>query len=149
MATLAKEVYDLWKNHIMSKVNRPTLEVKCDQKTENFRTGARKFLLDGLKRTESGGSSETLDNDTKICKIKTKKEDSKNKESDADSVEVLAEYIEREVYQTTRRLVNNTYRRTIRKLVFTLRHQSENRVAVVTSTLSVEEFVKQCVKSLA
>ncbi|KAK8734269.1 hypothetical protein OTU49_006099 [Cherax quadricarinatus] len=156
VAEAAKEVYSLWKEHILSKVNRSLIEVKCDPKTESFRKTARRMLLDSLKKTEGGDQQEhnepqrdKTENDQEKCK--SKKADEKMKhgcsKDNYDSIEVLAEYIERDVYQATRRLVNNTYRRTIRKLVFTLRHKSDVRYSVTSSALPVAELIKQHLKS--
>lgn len=153
VAAAAKEVYKLWKDHVLSKVNRPTLEVRCDNKTQSFRKTARQMLLDALKKSEDGESSggcdvpkrERTQKDGEQYEIKRTQEKLKTKDDkdECDTIEVLAEYLERDVYQATRRLVNNAYRRTIRKLVFTLRHQHDMRLAVRSSKVSVEEFVKQ------
>ncbi|XP_047501165.1 transcription elongation factor A N-terminal and central domain-containing protein 2-like [Penaeus chinensis] len=158
IAAEAKKVYKLWKDHLHSKVGRPVIEVKCDLKTQNFRNSARQMILDGLKR-EDGAEGQSSDEakeqekrkekkDTKH-KSKRKKSEDEDEDKDAkdkkecDSIEVLAEYIEREVYQSTKRLINKPYKRTIRKLVFTLRHQKDVRLSVVSSSLSVKDFVKQ------
>ncbi|XP_042204301.1 transcription elongation factor A N-terminal and central domain-containing protein 2-like [Homarus americanus] len=152
VAAAAKEVYGLWKDHVLSKVNRPLLEVKCDPKTQGFRDTARRMIFDALMKTESGDSSseDQVTNKEEIQrdeeKSKTKKKQKDVKDSSKVKVEALAEYIERDVYQATRRLVNKAYRRTIRTLVFTFKHQSDVRVAVKSSTLSVEELVKQHLK---
>lgn len=153
VAAAAKEVYKLWKDHVLSKVNKPTIEVRCDAKTQSFRNTARQMLLDALKRSEGEQSSvgcdvpriERIQEDGEHCEIKRAQEKLTRKDGkdEFDTTEVLAEYLERDVYQTTRRLVNNAYRRTIRKLVFTLRHQHDIRQAVRSSKVSVEEFVKQ------
>lgn len=157
IAAEAKKVYKLWKDHLLSKVGRPVIEVKCDLKTQNFRNSARQMILDGLKREEGAEEGQSSDETKKEEKRKEKKDakhkskrkktededkDAKDKE-ECDSIEVLAEYIEREVYQSTKRLVNKPYKRTIRKLVFTLRHHKDVRLSVVSSSLSVKDFVKQ------
>lgn len=146
-------MYILWKDHVLNKVNRPILEVKCDLKTQSFRNSARQMLLDALKRTDGAQDSgegdipDKPENEKKKCRAKAADEKLEEDKSEADSLNMLAEYMEREVYQRTRRLVNNAYRRTIRKLVFSLRHQSDLRLKVTSSKLSVEELVKQHLKS--
>ncbi|XP_063597631.1 transcription elongation factor A N-terminal and central domain-containing protein 2-like [Penaeus indicus] len=161
IAAEAKKVYKLWKDHLLSKVGRPVIEVKCDLKTQNFRNSARQMILDGLKREDGDDAVEGQSSDEakeqekrkekKDTKHKSKRKKSEDEEDDkdakdkkeCDSIEVLAEYIEREVYQSTKRLINKPYKRTIRKLVFTLRHQQKVRLSVVSSSLSVKDFVKQ------
>lgn len=157
VAAEAKKVYKFWKDHLLSKVGKPIIEVKCDLKTQNFRNSARQMILDGLKRedgVEEGQSSDETKQEgkrkeEKDAKHKAKRKKSKDEDKDTkeeincDSIDVLAEYIERQVYQSTNRLINKPYKRTIRKLVFTLRHQTDVRLSVVSSTLSVEDFVKQ------
>ncbi|XP_045595469.1 transcription elongation factor A N-terminal and central domain-containing protein 2 [Procambarus clarkii] len=156
VAEAAKEVYSLWKEHVLSKVNRPLIEVRCDAKTQSFRNTARRMLLDALKKSEgeeySGAQKEpqrekTEKNEGKCTEKTVENNKKKMCEGTSDSIEVLAEYIERDVYQATRRLVSNAYRRTIRKLVFTLRHQCDVRQSVISSTLPVAELVKQHLKS--
>lgn len=157
IAAEAKKVYRLWKDHLLSKVGRPVIEVKCDLKTQNFRNSARQMILDGLKREDGAEEGQSSDEakeqekrkEKKDSKHKSKRKKSEDEDKDAkdekesDSIEVLAEYIEREVYQSTKRLINKPYKRTIRKLVFTLRHQKDVRLSVVSSSLSVKDFVKQ------
>ena len=132
IAAEAKEVYSQWKASILSKVNRPLIEVQCDKKTQNFRRIARQMLLGSLRTKGEGGES---------TKRKEKKKE-KGESSKSNSDDTLAEFIEREVYQTTNRKCNNSYRRTIRKLVFTLRHNHELRSAVLDSSVTVPDFVK-------
>ncbi|XP_037798031.1 transcription elongation factor A N-terminal and central domain-containing protein 2-like [Penaeus monodon] len=157
IAAEAKKVYRLWKDHLLSKVGKPVIEVKCDLKTQNFRNSARQMILDGLKREDGAEEGQSSDEakeqekrkEKKDSKHKSKRKKSEDEDKDAkdekesDSIEVLAEYIEREVYQSTKRLINKPYKRTIRKLVFTLRHQKDVRLSVVSSSLSVKDFVKQ------
>ncbi|NXN15064.1 TEAN2 protein, partial [Indicator maculatus] len=54
----------------------------------------------------------------------------------------LAEALEREAFQGCRRLVSAPYRRTVRALVFCLRHQPETRAQVKAGTLPVSAFVQ-------
>ncbi|XP_064089588.1 transcription elongation factor A N-terminal and central domain-containing protein 2-like [Macrobrachium nipponense] len=135
IAAMAKEVYLKWKENVLSKVNRPLIEVQCDQKTQNFRRIARQMILGSLRTKHSMGDEEK-------SKEKKKKSKGESSTSKKDCDDTLAEFIEREVYQTTNRKCNNSYRRTIRKLVFTLRHNHELRSSVLDSSVTVTDFVK-------
>lgn len=253
MAAAAQQVYTAWKKHILSKVNRPYIEVKCDLKTQKLRNSARQMLFDALQKgTEEGEAqkshrgqdevedckssrdSDTLkeskerkqnlhkpkqklekgeqdskgnsthkrpreDSDTNndvhkkskqkqevkgeensqgnsthkrpeeesntekyVQKARQKQDEEgerkdegtrthKNLREEGDaqhnSVDMLAEHLEQKVYQNSQRRVDNGYRRTIRSLVFALMHQRDVRKAVISATLSVEDFVKQHTKS--
>lgn len=138
IAAEAKKVYKKWKANILSKINRPLIEVECDAKTQNFRRIARQMLLGSLRtKHEPGNEDLTEANESKI----------KKKSKEKDELGDLAEYIEREVYQTTNRKINNSYKRTIRKLVFSLRHTHELRISVLDSSIPVPELVKDHLKA--
>ncbi|XP_030061705.1 transcription elongation factor A N-terminal and central domain-containing protein 2 [Microcaecilia unicolor] len=65
--------------------------------------------------------------------------------SDALQLEVdhpLVENIEREVFHICSRLVGVPYRRTVRALVFTLKHKPETRAQVKANTLTVSKLVQ-------
>ncbi|XP_017661066.1 PREDICTED: transcription elongation factor A N-terminal and central domain-containing protein 2 [Lepidothrix coronata] len=54
----------------------------------------------------------------------------------------LAENIEREAFHLSSRLINAPYRRTVRALVFSLKHKPEIRAEVKAGTLTVPAFVQ-------
>ncbi|XP_038268746.1 transcription elongation factor A N-terminal and central domain-containing protein 2 [Dermochelys coriacea] len=54
----------------------------------------------------------------------------------------LAENIEREAFHLSSRLINAPYRRTVRALVFTLKHKPETRAQVKTGALPVRALVQ-------
>ncbi|MXQ91208.1 hypothetical protein E5288_WYG006820 [Bos mutus] len=94
VACLAREVYTEWRTFIEKHVNRPSIEVRSDAKTETFRKNAQKLLSEALE----------LEMD-----------------------HLLVENIERETFHLCSRLINGPYRRTVRALVFTLKHRAEIR----------------------
>lgn len=255
VAAAAQQVYTAWKTHILSKVNRPYIEVKCDLKTQKLRSSAKQMLLEALQREIEAGveknseevevleRKETKENThkhrhkdgrnstgkptgrrprddntvekpahetkqsiqeeegksedrnhtrseedklTKKYEHKQNLEEEKNEDrgdhkrlkrdshtekyeqkhrkkkeegrsgdrgeqreardspdTRRDSVDTIADHLEREVYQVYTRRVDNHYRRTIRSMIFALRHQKDVRKAVVSATLSVEDFVSQ------
>ncbi|XP_060082555.1 transcription elongation factor A N-terminal and central domain-containing protein 2-like [Ylistrum balloti] len=56
----------------------------------------------------------------------------------------LPEVIERDTFHFFKRLVNNNYRRTIRNIVFTLKHQEDVRTQVLSGEMSVEKLIQTC-----
>ncbi|XP_070564190.1 transcription elongation factor A N-terminal and central domain-containing protein 2-like [Ptychodera flava] len=53
----------------------------------------------------------------------------------------LVENIEREVFYQNKRLLNNTYRRTMRTLIFAARNKEDIRTKIRDGELSVDEFI--------
>uniref|UniRef100_A0A8C6H7J9 Transcription elongation factor A (SII) N-terminal and central domain containing 2 n=1 Tax=Mus spicilegus TaxID=10103 RepID=A0A8C6H7J9_MUSSI len=102
VAGLAKEVYTEWKTFIEKHLDRPSIEVRSDPKTESFRKNAQKLLSEALELK--------MDH-------------------------LLVENIERETFHLCSRLINGPYRRTVRALVFTLKHRAEIREQVTETQL--------------
>lgn len=109
VAGLAKEVYTEWKTFIEKHLDRPSIEVRSDPKTESFRKNAQKLLSEALELK--------MDH-------------------------LLVENIERETFHLCSRLINGPYRRTVRALVFTLKHRAEIREQVKSGALPVGTFVQ-------
>lgn len=109
VAGLAKEVYTEWKTFIEKHLDRPSIEVRSDPKTESFRKNAQKLLSEALELK--------MDH-------------------------LLVENIERETFHLCSRLINGPYRRTVRALVFTLKHRAEIREQVKIGALPVGTFVQ-------
>lgn len=55
----------------------------------------------------------------------------------------LPEALEREVFHQCKRLINFNYRRTMRSLVFTLKHQDSVRKKVLSGELKLKKFVQE------
>uniref|UniRef100_A0A673THG0 Transcription elongation factor A N-terminal and central domain containing 2 n=1 Tax=Suricata suricatta TaxID=37032 RepID=A0A673THG0_SURSU len=102
VACLAREVYTEWRTFIENHLDRPSIEVRSDPKTETFRKNAQKLLSEALE----------LEMD-----------------------HLLVENIERETFHLCSRLINGPYRRTVRALVFTLKHRAEIRAQVTETQL--------------
>ena len=64
------------------------------------------------------------------------------------SSENLPELIERTVFHTYGRLINNTYKRKMRSLVVILKYRDSIREKVVTGEISVKKLVSSSVEQL-
>lgn len=64
------------------------------------------------------------------------------------TVENLPELIERTVFHTFGRLINNTYKRKMRSLVFTLKHRDAIREKVIGGEITVKKLVTSSVDEL-
>ena len=62
--------------------------------------------------------------------------------------ENLPELIERTVFHTFGRLINNTYKRKMRSLVFTLKHRDAIREKVIGGEITVKKLVISSVDEL-
>ncbi|KAK3094986.1 hypothetical protein FSP39_008772 [Pinctada imbricata] len=85
------------------------------------------------------------------CDLKTEnmRNSAKKMLADALSLEAssaLPEVIEREVFYVHKRLINHAYRRTMRAVVFALRHNEDVKNQVLDSSFTVSDFVKSYVK---
>lgn len=109
VACLAKEVYTEWKTFIEKHLDKPSIEVRSDPKTESFRKNAQRLLSEALELK--------MDH-------------------------LLVENIERETFHLCSRLINGPYRRTVRALVFTLKHRAEIREQVKSGALPLGTFVQ-------
>ncbi|XP_076064624.1 transcription elongation factor A N-terminal and central domain-containing protein 2-like [Oratosquilla oratoria] len=144
LAAAANKVYKKWKENIVSKVGKPSIEVAYDDKTQNFRNTARKWIRNSLQgdskncvksetssqiSTEECGNSSKKDTNSVIddtgrrknAKLENTKQSKDVDIDNLNSLEGLAEYIEREVYKECNRLIGKVYKRIIRRIVFKLK----------------------------
>ncbi|KAB1268590.1 Transcription elongation factor A N-terminal and central domain-containing protein 2, partial [Camelus dromedarius] len=115
VACLARELYTEWKTFIEKHVDKPSIEVRSDSKTEALRKNAQKLLSEALELEP---------------------------EHEHEMDHLLVENIERETFHLCSRLINGPYRRTVRALVFTLKHRAEIRAQVKNGMLPVGTFVQ-------
>ncbi|XP_066297857.1 transcription elongation factor A N-terminal and central domain-containing protein 2-like [Branchiostoma lanceolatum] len=81
------------------------------------------------------------------CDLKTEKTRTSGRRMLAESLgleegHLLPETIERETFHMCRRLLDRSYKRTMRKLIFTLRGNDDTRKLVLNGELAVKELVK-------
>lgn len=57
--------------------------------------------------------------------------------------EKLADILEREIFHKCKRLISKSYRRTVRKIIFVLRHEKNENIAFKEGKISPTEFVKK------
>lgn len=87
------------------------------------------------------------------CDKKTEVLRGKGRQLIADALQMtpsenLPELIERTVFHTFGRLINNTYKRRMRSLVFTLKHRGTIREKVMSGEISVKKLVSSPVEQL-
>ncbi|XP_052814436.1 transcription elongation factor A N-terminal and central domain-containing protein 2-like [Mya arenaria] len=86
------------------------------------------------------------------CDLKTEKVRTSGKHLLAGALQLeethqLPQTIERETFHDHRRLISHSYKRTIRNLVFILKHQEDMRSKVTSGEITVTDFVKEHKKS--
>ncbi|XP_034874377.1 transcription elongation factor A N-terminal and central domain-containing protein 2 isoform X2 [Mirounga leonina] len=154
VACLAREVYTEWRTFIEKHSDRPSIEVRSDPKTETFRKNAQKLLSEALELELS------FDMQIGICflgKWTLLREHVRGQRPSGMSEHLrllrlglwpelmdhlLVENIERETFHLCSRLITGPYRRTVRALVFTLKHRAEIRAQVKNGSLPVGTFVQ-------
>lgn len=57
--------------------------------------------------------------------------------------EKLADILEREIFHKCKRLISKSYRKTVRKIIFVLRHEKSENIAFKEGKISPTEFVKK------
>ncbi|XP_023220438.1 transcription elongation factor A N-terminal and central domain-containing protein 2-like [Centruroides sculpturatus] len=107
----AKHLYEDWKTHILSKMNKPSIEVRSDIQTEKFREVAKRLLAESLNKKESSK---------------------------------LVNLLEKQIFHLCKRLINKNYRRTVRKVVFTIKNSPTVSEKLKLGKLSVEELLREC-----
>ncbi|XP_015930511.1 transcription elongation factor A N-terminal and central domain-containing protein 2 [Parasteatoda tepidariorum] len=60
--------------------------------------------------------------------------------------EKIADKLEKEIFHITKRLISKNYRKTVRKVVFKLRHNENEKIALKTNKMTQVEFVKRIVQ---
>ncbi|XP_027463445.1 transcription elongation factor A N-terminal and central domain-containing protein 2 isoform X3 [Zalophus californianus] len=137
VACLAREVYTEWRTFIEKHLDRPSIEVRSDPKTETFRKNAQKLLSEALE-LERGCTLHGVQ-DCRPCSLLFPQP---THSAWHIMDHLLVENIERETFHLCSRLINGPYRRTVRALVFTLKHRAEIRAQVKNGSLPVGTFVQ-------
>jgi len=60
--------------------------------------------------------------------------------------EKLADILEKEIFHQNKRLISKSYRKTVRKIVFTLRHKENEKIALKSGKVTQVEFVKKYIR---
>ncbi|ELU07490.1 hypothetical protein CAPTEDRAFT_4346 [Capitella teleta] len=113
VATLAAEIVKEWKQHFQEKLNRPLIEVRCDKKTEELRSTARRHLRKALDSNAEGSY-----------------------------IRKLSEICEREAFRQNKNLVSKNYRRTVRAMIFAVQHKKELRCSVISGDIKPGDLVR-------
>lgn len=141
----AKLVFRRWRSFIRdSEKEKSLIEVHCDKKTEVLRGKARQFLADALHVTVS-----TLTATCCLCSISydflsnniTARHTNTSFSLQLETSGSLPELIERTMFQRHGRLISNNYKRRMRSLVFTLKHQDAIRKKVLSGEIPVDRLV--------
>lgn len=61
--------------------------------------------------------------------------------------EKLADIVEKEIFHKCKRLISKSYRKTVRKIIFVLRHESSENSALKQGKISPTEFVRKYLRT--
>ncbi|KAL7630886.1 UNVERIFIED_CONTAM: hypothetical protein RMT77_018825 [Armadillidium vulgare] len=149
VANHAKTVYQLWRNNIVSKIDKPMIEVRCDLQTQKLREIARDLIYNSLaelleksekNKNSSVGSPSNSDVDSVGSPYNSEAEN--DSDYSVENLKNLAEYIESEVFKEAKKKISNQYRRTNRKIVFVLKYQKDIKINLIKGKISVPKFVE-------
>jgi len=115
VARASLNLVNSWKADIRDRRTKKSIDVRCDAKTDRFRKDARRLFQESFKGKASNIDQDELTN--------------------------LVEEIERELFGVFDKKTNDAYRRTVRKIVFSLRHRADLRQQVLDRKTSVKTLV--------